>query len=270
MRISLFRTTAVLAAASVSVVAFGSAGAAEPGASSATTTIAGAPTTTAAGAPTTTVAGVPTTTVAGGAATTVAGAPTTTVAGGAATTVAGTAGMLPPNATVEQIQAAVIGAFGPTTDLTGELAPFVNAVPAGIPTPDGTDVVEVDVWYYPNVDDPVRSYYSSTMRMTSTVPPPDLVTLFQTAMPAAGFVQTGDSVQNEDGRQVRFLTYDVPQPTSEFDEVTVIVVDESSTTQVDYFQLELDYGLDPAVVDIYAGWPADSRSSPVFRSTTSA
>ena len=164
--------------------------------------------------------------------------------------------MLPPNATVEQIQAAVIGAFGPTTDLTGELAPFVNAVPAGIPTPDGTVVEEVNVWYYPNVDDPVRSYYSSTMLMTSTVPPPDLVTLFQTAMPAAGFVQTGDSVQNEDGRQVRFLTYDVPQPTSEQDEVTVIVVDESSTTQVDYFQLELDYGLDPAVVNIYAGWPA--------------
>ena len=32
--------------------------------------------------------------------------------------------MLPPNATLEQIQAAVIGAFGPTTDITGELAPF--------------------------------------------------------------------------------------------------------------------------------------------------
>jgi hypothetical protein len=239
VRISLFGTTAVLAAASVSAIAFGTAGAAEPGASSATTTIAGAPTTTA------------------GAATTVAGAPTTTAAaGGGATTVAGAAGMLPPNATLEQIQAAVIGAFGPTTDLTGELAPFVNAVPAGIPTPEGTVVEEVNVWYYPNVDDPVRSYYSSTMLMTSTVPPPDLVTLFQTAMPAAGFVQTGDSVQNEDGRQVRFLTYDVPQPTSEQDEVTVIVVDESSTTQVDYFQLELDYGLDPAVVDIYAGWPA--------------
>jgi hypothetical protein len=76
-------------------------------------------------------------------------------------------------------------------------------------------------------------------------------------MPAAGFVQTGDSVQNEDGRQVRFLTYDVPAPTSDNDEVTVAVVDETSTTEVDFVQLEIDYGLDPATVDIFTGWPGE-------------
>ena len=146
--------------------------------------------------------------------------------------------------------------FGPTTDVAGELAPFVNAVPAGIPTPEGTVVEELSVYYYPDAEDPSFSYYSSTMLFTSTVPAPDLVTFFQTGMPAAGYVQTGDSVQNEDGRQVRFLTYDVPTPVSDQDEVTVIIVDESSTTEVDFVQLEIDYGLDPAVVQIYAGWPA--------------
>ena len=59
------------------------------------------------------------------------------------------AALLPPSATLEQIEAAVTGAFGPTTDVTGELAPFVNAVPAGIPTPEGTVIEEVSVYYYP-------------------------------------------------------------------------------------------------------------------------
>ena len=164
--------------------------------------------------------------------------------------------MLPPNATLEQIEAAVIGSFGPTTDVAGELAPFVNAVPAGIPTPEGTVVGEVSVFYYPDADDLSFSYYSSSMVFTSSVPAPDLVAFFQAGMPAAGYVQTGDSVQNEDGRQVRFLTYDVPAPVSDQDEVSVIIVDETSTTEVDFVQLEIDYGLDPSVVEIYAGWPA--------------
>jgi hypothetical protein len=244
VRTSVLRSAvaSAVAVAGVSAVAFSTARAAEPRATTPTTTAApaAAPTTTAAGAPTTTAVGTPTTTV--------AGAPTTTVAGAAT--------MLPPNATLEQIQAAVIGSFGPTTDVTGELAPFVSGVPVGIPTPEGTVVEEVSVYYYPDTEDPTFSYYSSTMLFTSAVPAPDLVTFFQTGMPAAGFVQTGDSVQNEDGRQVRFLTYDVPQPLSDQDEVTVIIVDETSTTEVDFVQLEIDYGLDPAAVQIYAGWPA--------------
>ncbi len=164
--------------------------------------------------------------------------------------------MLPPNATLEQIEAAVIGAFGPTTDVAGELAPFVDAVPAGIPTPEGAVVEEVSVFYYPNPEDLSFSYYSSTTLFTSAVPAPDLVAFYQSGMPAAGFVQTGDSVQNDDGRQVRLLTYDVPSPVSDQDEVSVIIVDESSTTEVDFVQLEIDYGLDPATVQMYAGWPA--------------
>ena len=132
-----------------------------------------------------------------------------------------------------------------------------SAVPAGIPTPEAAVVQEFNVFYYP---DSSTTRASPTTRRPCcsrpTVPAADLVTLYQSALPAAGFVQTGDSVQNEDGRQIRFLTYDVPQPISDQDEVTVIVVDETSTTQVDFVQLEIDYGLDPAVVQIYGGWPA--------------
>jgi hypothetical protein len=172
-----------------------------------------------------------------------------------ATTVAGSSAMLPPNASVEQIQTALIGAFGPTTDVVGELAPFVAATPPGIPTPEGAVVEELSVNYHPDTEDPSFSYYSSTMLFTSTVPAPDLVTFYQSGMPAAGYVQTGDSVQNEDGRQVRLFTYDVPTPTSDQDEVQIIIVDESSTTQVDFVQLEIMYGLDPSVIQIFAGWP---------------
>ncbi len=39
-----------------------------------------------------------------------------------------------------------------------------------------------------------------------------------------------------------------PSRLSDQDEVTVIIVDETSTTEVDFVQLEIDYGLDPAVV----------------------
>ena len=175
---------------------------------------------------------------------------------GAPTTVAAAApGLLPANATLEQIQGAMIGAFGPTTDVIGELAPFVSTVPAGIPTPEGAEVQELSIYYYPDAEDADFSYYSSTMLFTSSVPAPDLVTFYQTALPAAGYVQTGDSVQNEDNRQVRFLTYDVPAPLSEQDEINVAIIDYSSSTEVDFVQLEIDYGLDPAVVQIFGGWP---------------
>ena len=247
MRTSLLRTSAVIAAAGLTAVTFGSAGAAEPGAAATTT----APPTTAPAAPTTaatptTAAGAPTTTAAGA----------TTTAPGAATTVAGGGTLLPADASIEQIQAAVVGVFGPSTDVIGELTPFVSAVPAGIPTPEAAVVQEFNIFYYPDSSDPSFSYYSSTIRFTTDVPAADLVTMYQSALPAAGFVQTGDSVQNEDGRQIRFLTYDLPQPISDQDELTVVVVDETSTTQVDFVQFELDYGLDPAVVQIFGGWPA--------------
>jgi hypothetical protein len=257
VRISTVRLAFLLAAAAAGAIAAGAAHAAE-GQTAAPTTTAAAPATTAATATTaaaapTTAAGAPTTTAAAAPATTAAAAPTTVA--GATTTVAAAAGLLPANAPLEQIQAAVAGAFGPTTDVVAELAPFVPTYPAGIPTPEGTVLEEINVFYYPDRDDPSFSYYSSTILFTSATPAPDLVTLFQTAMPAAGFVQTGDSVQNDDGRQVRFLTYDVPTPVSDQDEVRIGIVDETSTTQVDFVQLEIQYGLDPAVVDIYTAWP---------------
>ena len=247
MRPSLLRTSAVIAAVGISVVTFGTAGAAaEPGAATTTAppTTAPAPTTTAA-APTT-AAGAPTTAAAG---------PTTTAAG-APTTVASAAGVLPANATIEQIQTAVVGVFGPSTDVVAELIPFVASVPPGVPTPDASVVQEFNVFYYPDTQDPSFSYYSATQLLPTDVPAPELITLYQSALPAAGYVQIGDEVRNEDTRQIRVLTYEMGQPTSDQDELTVIIVDETSSTQTDYVQLEIDYGLDPAVVQMYSGWPA--------------
>ncbi len=149
----------------------------------------------------------------------------------------------------------MLGAFGPTSDLAAELTPLVNAVPAGIPTPPDADVQEVSVYYYPDTTDAASSWYSSTMLVTSSMAAPDLVAFFQSGLPAAGFVQTGDSVENEDDRQIRWLDYDVPTPTSAQDEVRVAIVDYTAPDEIDFIQLEIDYGLDPAVTQIYSGWP---------------
>jgi hypothetical protein len=244
LRTSTLRTTAVLVAAGASVVAVGSAAASRT--TTATTTTVAAPTTTAAAAPTTTAAG-PTTTTAAGA--------TTTAAGATSTVAAAPTGLLPAGATLEQIEAAVLGALGPTADLAAELTPLVNAVPAGIPTPTDADVQEVSVYYYPDTTDASSSWYSSTLLVTSAMAAPDLVAFFQSGLPAAGFVQTGDSVENEDDRQIRWLDYDVPTPTSAQDGVRVAIVDYTAPDEIDFMQLEIDYGLDPAVTQIYSGWP---------------
>jgi hypothetical protein len=163
--------------------------------------------------------------------------------------------LLPANATLEQIQTAALGVAGPTTDVLAELAPFVNAVPPGFPTPQGADVREFSVYYYPQIGSSSDPYYSATMRFTSAVPAPELVTFFQAGMPAAGFVQTGDSVQNEGDRQIRFLTYDLPAPTTDIDEIEVIIVDETDPADTDFVEVEAYYGFDPAIVQMYAGWP---------------
>jgi hypothetical protein len=189
---------------------------------------------------------------------TTAAAPTTapvTTAAGASTTAAAPSALLPAGATLEQIEAAVLGTFGPTSDVAAELTPLVNAVPAGIPTPPDADVREVSVYYYPDAADVASSWYSATMVLTSSTAAPDLVAFFESGLPAAGFVQTGASVENEEDRQIRWLDYDVPTPTSAQDEVRVAIVDYTAPEDVDFVELDIDYGLDPAVTQIYSGWP---------------
>ena len=209
------RTATLTIAAAASIVAVGTAQAAESGATAPSTTIAAAPTTAAAGPPV----------------------------------------MLPPNATLEQIKAAIIGAFGPTTDITGELAPFVTNVPTGIPTPPDTVIQELDVHYYPDIERADSSYTWTEILFTSSLPAADLVTLYQSTMPAAGYVQTGDSVQDSGTRQIRYLTYDLPAPTTLYDEVIVSVIDETEEGSLDFVQLEISHGLDPALAAIYGAWP---------------
>lgn len=254
MRTPSLRTTALLAAAGVSVAVVGTA----HGAATTTTPTTTAAAATTAAAPTTaagvTTAVAPTT----AAATTTPGTPTTaaaasTVAG--ATTVPAAATVLPPNATLEQLSAALAGVFGPTTDLAAELAPFVT-LPAGIPTPGGAVVEEASFYFYPDAESAKSSYFRTTILVTSSVPAAELVTLYQTQMPAAGFVQTGDAVENEDTRQVRFLQYDVAAPTTDYDEVSIGIVDETSSLSTDFVQLEVTSAYDPAQIQAYAGWTA--------------
>src|SRR5690606_30147736 len=118
-------------------------------------------------------------------------------------------------------------------------------------TPDGTTVLDYSIYYYPDVESPDRSYYNSRVVFESAVPAPDMVTLFQTEMVANGFVQTGDSIENDDGRQLRFLQFSVPTSTYERAEVVIGIVDSDA----DYAQIEITDGLDPAIADAFSAWP---------------
>jgi len=246
--IPTIKTAALVATAGVSLVTFGAAhaGGTDGLAGAAPTTIP-APTTAAVAAPATTAtAPTPTTVVAGGA-TTVAGAPTTVAGAVAAAPTAG----LPPAATVAQFQAVLTPLVGPTTDLPGALTALGVTPPVGIPTPEGTTVDSFYIYYYPDVEDPSYSYYDSQFVFTSTVAAADLVTFFQSEMVAAGFVQTGDSVENESDRQIRFLQYANPASTYNSAEITVGIVDGDT----DFAQIEIADSLDPAVMAAFSSWP---------------
>ncbi len=247
MRTSPIKAAALLATAGLSVAAFGTAHAGDsdsnPGLAT-TTTVAGAVAPTAAptsGAGETTTSAVPvgTSAVPVGGETTVAGAPTAAPSA------------LPPAATVQQFQALLVPMLGPTTDLTGEFASLGFTPPAGIPTPDGTEVDNFYVYYYPDAEDTSYSYYNAQVVFTTAVPAADVVTLYQTQMVAAGYVQTADSVENEEGRQVRFLTYDIPNSAYNSAEISVGIVDDD----IDFVQLELSDWLDPTVIQAFSSWP---------------
>jgi hypothetical protein len=157
---------------------------------------------------------------------------------------------LGPGATVQQFQAALVPVVGPTTDIGSELVPLGLTAPAGIPTPEGTTLEDISVYYYPDVDDPARSSYDATMTFTATVPAADMITMFQTELTAAGYIQTADSVENEEGRQERWLTYDIPDSAYENAELVVAIVDGDS----DFAQLEIRHALDPAAINIFSSW----------------
>jgi len=164
---------------------------------------------------------------------------------------AATAASLPAAMTVPQFQAVLAPFLGPTTDLVGEFATLGVTPPAGVPTPDGAVIDSFFVYYYPDAEDPAASYYNAEVVFTTAVPAAEMVTLFQTQLVAAGYVQTGDSVQDDDGRQVRFLDYDVPNSTYDSAEVTVGIVDDD----LDFAQVEWSDALDPAVMEAFSSWP---------------
>lgn len=202
---------------------------AAPAPSAVPTTAAAAPIT--AAAPTTAAGGAtpaPPTTVAGGA-TTVAATPTPAGAG------------LPANATVDQLVAAVQPIFGPTTDVMGEFAVFGVTPPAGVPTPAGSDIAEFHMDFDDLADD--EPFYRGVIVMTSAQPAAEMVALYQTELVAAGYLQTGDSVENTDsGRQIRWLEYDIPGATHNMSEFSIGIVDDD----VDFVQIEWYDGLDAA------------------------
>jgi hypothetical protein len=151
---------------------------------------------------------------------------------------------LPANATLDQLVAAVQPMFGPTTDVMAEFAIFGVTPPAGVPTPAGAEIAEFLV----NFDDlarPEDAFYRGVVLLTSTQPAADMVTLYQTELIAAGYTQTGDSVENTDsGRQIRWLEYQIPNATHSMSEFAVGVVDDD----VDFVQIEWYDGLDAATV----------------------
>ncbi|MDQ3544665.1 MAG: hypothetical protein M3431_12495 [Actinomycetota bacterium] len=116
--------------------------------------------------------------------------PTTSPVGQAP--VAGSA--LPANASLEQLQQAVEPMFGPTTDVMAEFAIFGITPPAGVPTPAGA-AVDRFAFHLEALADADAASYRATAVLTSTQPAADLVTLYQTALPAAGYMLTKDSVE---------------------------------------------------------------------------
>jgi len=240
MRTSTIKTVALLATAGMSVAAFGTAHAddsdSSPGLAT-TTTVAGSIAPTA--APTSVAGDTTTSAVPVGGETTVPAAPTAA------------ASVLPPAATIQQFQALLVPAIGATTDLIGEVAALGITPPPGIPTPDGTVIDNLYVYYYPDAEDTNRSYYNAKLVFTTAVPAADMVTLYQTQMVAAGYIQSGDSVQNEDGRQVRFLDYEVPNSTYDNAEISIGIVDDD----LDFVQIEFSDWLDPTVIQAFSSWP---------------
>jgi hypothetical protein len=241
---------ALFAVLGTAVVATGTAGA---GTEAAPTTTVPAPPPTCTCPPATTAApassAVPTTAAAAAPTTAAAGATTaapTTVAGGA-TTVAATAtpgAGLPANATLDQLVAAIQPMFGPTTDSMGEFAIFGVTPPAGVPTPAGAEVVEFQMSFDDLADD--EPFYRGVLVLTATQPAADMVTLYQTELVAAGYTQSGDSVENTDsGRQIRWLDYQMPDATHYMSELSIGVVDDD----VDFVQIEWYDGLDAAAAD---------------------
>lgn len=199
-----------------------------------------APTTAAIAAPVTTAPGVTDLTGA------VPVTPTTSPVGQAP--VAGSA--LPANASLEQLQQAVEPMFGPTTDVMAEFAIFGITPPAGVPTPTGAEVDSFD-FTLDSLADVEAAYYRATAVITSTQPAADLVTLYQTALPAAGFTQTGDSVESTDsGRQIRWLEFDMPNTTHFMAEFAVGIIDDD----VDFVQIEWSDGAVAALGAPFTSW----------------
>lgn len=188
-------------------------------------------------------------TTAAGAATT--GAPTTVA--GVATSVAATPGPaateLPANATLEQLQQAVLPILGPTTDMMGEFAIFGVTPPAGVPTPAGAVIEEFQ--FVPTDIDTDHRQYRGVLRLSSTQPAAELVSLYQTKLVEAGYTQTSDSVDNTDvGQQIRRLTYDIPGATDSISELTVTVIDHD----VDALEIEWWEAIDASIGSAFASW----------------
>lgn len=170
------------------------------------------------------------------------------VATATSTPVGDSSALLPVNASLDQITAAATGAFGPTTDVTSVLAPFVSGVPAGIPTPADADVIAVSVDYFPNAENPALSMATSTVSFTSSLPPADLVAFYETSLPADSFIATDDPFGGDD------ITYDLTMPSAPSDGITISVIDNTDAGLIDYVELEITHGIDPALAGVLGAW----------------
>lgn len=244
------------AAAAISIVGGGVAGAVSVGAAPTSTVPAPPPTctcptatTVAAGATTlvATTAAAPAT--APVAATTAPVAATTTAAGPTTAPAAVPAAGLPADATLEQLQQAVLPILGPSTDVMGEFAVFGVTPPPGVPTPAGAVVEEFK--FSPTDIDTDDRFYSGVLRLAVTQPAADVVVLYQTTLIASGYTQTGDSVDNTAmGQQIRRLSYDLPAATHFMSELTVSIIDHD----VDYVEIEWTDSIDASIGAAFTSW----------------
>jgi hypothetical protein len=150
---------------------------------------------------------------------------------------------------MEQLAAVAAEMFGPTDDLVGELSPWLP-VPTGIPTPPGAELIDFSF----SIDATAEggSYYAS-IDFTSTDAPADLVTFYETSMPALGFTKTSDGTQTEQGSSQRDMSFEGPDPAFGYGGLTVQVLD----SDIDYGRLTWSYDTSVASLAPFTGWFAD-------------
>ncbi|MGH9113968.1 MAG: hypothetical protein ACRDZN_16960 [Acidimicrobiales bacterium] len=178
-------------------------------------------------------------------------APTTIPAATASTTTTSAAPVAAP-VTLDQMRTNAMNMLGPTADLAAEFAPFGISWPAAIFTPTGSQIADFSIRVSRFEYAPLGGSFTAHATFSFTNRATDVIALYQRALPAAGFVQVGDAIHNEDAGQFRVLTYQPPNPTYDSAELTITVLDAANGAAA--ARIELTDGISSVALDQFNAW----------------